>query len=49
MSLAIIIVTYNSARVIEACLDSLGPWARKALVVDNASSDATAELVRRRG
>ncbi|MCB2189976.1 MAG: glycosyltransferase [Deltaproteobacteria bacterium] len=49
MSLSIIIVTYNSARVIAACLDSLGAWAGRALVVDNASNDQTVELVRGRG
>jgi len=49
VELSIIIVTYNSAGVIGACLDSLGPWAQRALVVDNASSDQTADLVRSRG
>ncbi|MCF8043815.1 MAG: glycosyltransferase family 2 protein [Desulfarculaceae bacterium] len=49
MNLSIIIVTYNSAGVIRDCLESLGPWAKHALVVDNASSDQTTELVRARG
>ncbi|MBU4566144.1 MAG: glycosyltransferase family 2 protein [Desulfarculus sp.] len=49
MNLSIIIVTYNSAGVIDSCLESLGPWAEHSLVVDNASSDQTAELVRARG
>ncbi len=49
MELSIIIVTYNSAGVIEACLAGLGPWEQGALVVDNASRDQSAELARRRG
>ena len=50
--LSIIIVTYNSTRDIDACLDSLDrhppgvPY--DVVVVDNASPDGTAEAVRRR-
>ncbi|MFA5907348.1 MAG: glycosyltransferase family 2 protein [Vicinamibacterales bacterium] len=51
-SLAIIIVTYNSADEIVACLDSLvghtDPFPTTITVVDNASSDGTAGLVRQR-
>ncbi len=51
-SLAIIIVTYNSADEIAPCLDSLvghtGPFPTTITVVDNASSDGTAALVRAR-
>ena len=50
-SLAIIIVTYNSATEIGPCLDSLvghtAPFPTTITVVDNASSDGTADLVRR--
>jgi N-acetylglucosaminyl-diphospho-decaprenol L-rhamnosyltransferase len=49
-SLAIIIVTYNSAAEIEACLQSLvghtGPFPTTITIVDNASTDGTAALVR---
>ena len=43
---SIIIVTFNSARHIEACLRSLSDPAWERIVVDNASSDATCEAVR---
>ena len=47
---SIVIVTYNSARVIGACLESLrahGTDAHEVIVVDNASSDGTADLIER--
>jgi GT2 family glycosyltransferase len=51
-SLAIIIVTFNSAQEIGGCLHSLightDPFPTTITVVDNASTDGTAELVRRR-
>ena len=51
-SLAIIIVTYNSATEIGPCLDSLvghtDPFPTTVTVVDNASSDGTASIVRER-
>jgi N-acetylglucosaminyl-diphospho-decaprenol L-rhamnosyltransferase len=49
--LSVVIVTWNSAPVVGGCLDALaanppsGPW--EAIVVDNGSSDATAEVVKR--
>ena len=43
----VVIVTYNSADVIERCLDSCAHLA-PVIVVDNASKDNTAELVGRR-
>ena len=50
--LSVVIVTYNSASDIERCLDSLPAdnqeLALDILVVDNASSDATLELIRAR-
>jgi GT2 family glycosyltransferase len=49
---AIIIVTYNSARHIEACLRSVIEQRQKIrqeiIVVENASQDETADLIRRR-
>ena len=49
--LSIIIVTFNSARHIAACLEALRAHAPRAaheiLVVDNASTDGTAALVAR--
>jgi N-acetylglucosaminyl-diphospho-decaprenol L-rhamnosyltransferase len=42
----VVVVTYNSAEVIERCLDSCGDLT--VLVVDNASRDETCSLVRRR-
>ena len=51
-SLAIIVVTYNSATEIGPCLDSLvghtGPFPTTITVVDNASTDGTLQLVRDR-
>jgi N-acetylglucosaminyl-diphospho-decaprenol L-rhamnosyltransferase len=45
----IVIVTYNSAREIGACLDAAEASGAEVVVVDNASSDGTVEEVRRRG
>ena len=42
----VVVVTYNSGEVIERCLDSCAHLP--AVVVDNASTDNTVELVRRR-
>ena len=51
-SLAIIIVTYNSAREIDGCLESIvghtSPFPTTITVVDNASTDGTASHVRDR-
>jgi len=46
---SIVIITYHSADVIGSCLDSIGAGgdvSREVFVVDNASGDGTAELVR---
>ena len=49
LDLSVIVVTYNSARHIAACLASLGPALAglhsEVVVVDNASGDATREIV----
>lgn len=42
----IVVVTYNSAEVIARCMDSCSGWP--VVVVDNASRDATCDLVRQR-
>jgi len=44
-TLSVIIVTYNSADVIHACLSALLDPRLEVIVVDNASSDATVALV----
>ena len=48
---AILIVTYNSARQIRACLRSVfaqrGHVAQQVILLDNASTDGTLEIVRR--
>jgi GT2 family glycosyltransferase len=45
----IVIVTYNSAAEIGACLDAAIATGAEVLVVDNASTDGTPDQVRRRG
>ena len=51
--LAIVVVTYNSAADIGACLDAVpaaaAATAHEVIVVDNASADGTVALVRSRG
>jgi N-acetylglucosaminyl-diphospho-decaprenol L-rhamnosyltransferase len=47
--IGIIIVTYNSAAEIGACLEAALPTGAEIVVVDNASSDATVIEVSRRG
>jgi N-acetylglucosaminyl-diphospho-decaprenol L-rhamnosyltransferase len=47
--IGIVVVTYNSAAEIGACLDAALPTGAEIVVVDNASSDATAAEVVRRG
>lgn len=47
--IGIVIVTYNSASVIDACLDAAVPSGAEIIVIDNASTDGTAERVARRG
>lgn len=49
--LTVVVVSFNSAATIEACLDSVrrhGPSGTKVVVVDNASRDDTLARVRRR-
>jgi GT2 family glycosyltransferase len=45
----IVIVTYNSAAEIGACLDAAMATGAEVIVIDNASSDGTPDLVRQRG
>lgn len=44
-----IVVAYNSAGVIEGCIAALAAAGAHVLVVDNASSDATADIARAAG
>lgn len=52
MDLSILIVTYNSERLIDALLTRLRPevesLAAEVIVIDNASADRTAQIVRKR-
>src|SRR6202011_5393700 len=45
----IVIVTYNSAAEIGACLDAAMATSAEVLVIDNASTDGTPDQVRQRG
>ena len=47
-SVSVVVVTYNSEQHIETCLSHLEGRGHEVVVVDNASSDGTVELVRRR-
>jgi GT2 family glycosyltransferase len=51
VDLSVIIISYNSLRLLRACLSSLysntGVHSREIIVVDNASSDDTLGMVRR--
>jgi N-acetylglucosaminyl-diphospho-decaprenol L-rhamnosyltransferase len=53
VSVAVVLVTYESAEDLAACLGSLpaaaGPHELEVVVVDNASRDASAEVARRLG
>jgi N-acetylglucosaminyl-diphospho-decaprenol L-rhamnosyltransferase len=53
VSVAVVLVTYESAEDLAACLGSLpaaaGPHELEVVVVDNASRDASAEIARRLG
>jgi O-antigen biosynthesis protein len=47
MKLSVIIVTWNSAADIDACIDSINfGWEFEVIVVDNASGDATVQNLR---
>ena len=51
LDISIIIVSYNTADMIGMCLDSLGAetgLSREVFVVDNASTDGSADIVRNR-
>ncbi len=49
MTVSVVIVTYNSAKVVGACLESLAAECAsglaEAIVVDNASTDGSAQVV----
>jgi len=44
---SIVLVTYNSGRVLSDCLDSLTGAGAEVIVVDNASADSTVEIAKR--
>lgn len=46
MKMGALIVTWNSAGALRACLEAVTPRAQRTLVVDNASPDATLEVAR---
>jgi GT2 family glycosyltransferase len=47
MKLSVVIVTWNSAADIDACIDSINfGWEFEVIVVDNASGDATVQNLR---
>ncbi len=48
MSIGFVIVTYNSERVLPACLKSI-PQGYSAVVVDNASKDSSPEIAKSHG
>ncbi len=45
-NLTIIVVTYNSSHIIESCLNNLNFDKYKAIIVDNASTDNSIEIVK---
>lgn len=49
MSIAAVIVAYNSVEYLPACLDSLRGTGAEIIVVDNASADNSAAVARRYG
>ncbi|MBP8947757.1 MAG: glycosyltransferase, partial [Candidatus Promineofilum sp.] len=51
MDLSIVVVSYNTCRLLDDCLRSLyaadaPPGGMEVIVVDNASADGSAEMVR---
>ena len=49
MAVAVVIVSYNSAKYLPACLDSLRGAGAEIIVVDNASADDSAAVARQHG
>ncbi len=45
-TLSVVVLTFNEAANIEACLESV-KWANEIIVVDSGSTDATCEIARR--
>lgn len=46
-TVSVVVVTQNSAAVVDDCLRSVADWADEVVVVDNGSTDGTQEIVRR--
>jgi glycosyltransferase involved in cell wall biosynthesis len=47
--LSVVILTFNEARNLPACLESLRGWTPAVFVVDSGSTDATAQIAREAG
>jgi N-acetylglucosaminyl-diphospho-decaprenol L-rhamnosyltransferase len=47
-SVSVVVVSYNSERYLERCLESVQGHGYEIVVVDNASADGSVDLVRRR-
>jgi GT2 family glycosyltransferase len=45
-SLSVVVVSYNARDLLRSCLNAVAPLGHEVVVVDNASSDGSAELVR---
>jgi len=45
-SLSVVVVSYNARDLLRSCLSAVAPLGHELVVVDNASSDGSAELVR---
>jgi glycosyltransferase involved in cell wall biosynthesis len=48
MKVSAVVITKNEQDMIGACLDSV-VWADEVLVIDNGSTDKTAEVARKKG
>ncbi|ETW98289.1 MAG: hypothetical protein ETSY1_19400 [Candidatus Entotheonella factor] len=49
MSIAVIVLTYNEARNLSACLTSIADWANELYIVDSGSTDPTVAIARQHG
>ena len=47
--ISIVIITRNEEKMIEDCLKSIGNWADEILIIDDASTDKTLDIVKKYG